>query len=312
MKGAIALPFIYILVVTNTRSDNVSITNLARSCVKGPCTVVQSTRLMTDACNEMNAVDDNISVSNNICTCPGGQNCYDIDPWVQVDLETSKHIFAGRIWDLQSSFIESRKMSTLDNFKIWIGNHTPYNATGNVNCYTAITSQHLNYPYVHSFLCRGTGRFVFFQPRSVISPNKNPTARFAEIQLFSAMPNVARTCKHGQCPVYQFPILEKSKLCSVSHANDGDFDSIVCPCPRGRSCADANPWIRIDLEKTTSIFAGIITDRPSTGPSRTDNFSVWVGYNRTIYDGLGNKRFVAYPTSRRFLCKAVHLEPVSM
>ena len=296
MKGAEILLFLYVFVLSSTKSDYLSILNLARSCIKGPCIVVQSTYL-TDgyACNESNAVDDDISVNNDICTCPGGRLCYDRDPWVQIDLEESKYVFAGRIWDWQSSFSESRESSALDRFKIWIGNHTPYNATGNINCYTATTIQHLIYPYIHSFLCRGTGRFVFFQPTSVIRPNNNPTARFAEIQLYPAMPNIARACERGQCPVSQSNLLKTSKLCSPSHANDGDFDSVVCTCPSGHSCADADPWLRIDLEQTTSIFAGVITDRPSSGASRTDNFSVWVGNNGTIYNGLGNTRYGALP-----------------
>ena len=289
MKKLTVPPFVFILTLTG--SHYLSILNLARQCNQGPCTVMQSTHLKIDnLCIESNAVDDDISVNNGICTCPGGQFCLDEDPWVQIDLERSQYVFAGRIWDRQSTFPHSRTVSALDGFKIWIGDHKPYNAKGNINCYNATTKQHLKYPYIHSFLCGSSGRYLFFQPTSTIRPNKNPCARFAEIQLYPAMLNVARHCARGRCPVLLSSLNVLPERCSASHANDGDFNSFTCTCPGGYRCADADPWTRIDLERTTPIFAGIVTGRPGTGASRTDNFSIWVGENGTLYRGDGNTR----------------------
>jgi len=286
--------FILAYLIGNASSSYLSISNLARSCAEGPCSVVQSTYFTDSNCSASNAVDNDLADS--VCTCPGGRWCPDLDPWIQIDLKVSQLVFAGRIWDQQSSAAEVRQASTLDGFKIWVGDSLPYNAGGNIQCYTAATQQHLTYPYMHSFLCGSSGRYVFFQPTAAISPSTNPSANFSEIQLYPSMPNVARACSGGPCPVTQSTYYTGSFLCDPSHANDGDPSSFVCTCIGGGFCPDADPWLRIDLQQRTPIFAGIITDRAWNAPSRIDNFRIWVG-DGTTYNSSGNVRcYVATTT----------------
>jgi hypothetical protein len=282
-------------VIGNASSSYLSISNLARSCAQGPCSVVQSTYSTASNCSASNAVNNDLADS--VCTCPGGSACSDLDPWIQIDLVVSQLVFAGRIWDQQSSVAEVRLGSALDGFKIWVGDSFPYNAGGNVQCYTAATQQHLISPYMHSFLCGSSGRYVFFQPTAIISPSTNPSANFSEIQLYPSMPNVARACSGGPCPVLQSTYYTGSYLCDPSHANDGDPSSFICSCFGGASCSDADPWIRIDLQQSTPIFAGIMTNRAWSGPSRMENFRIWVG-DGTTYNSSGNVRCVASCTTR--------------
>ncbi len=280
--------FILALFIGNASSSYLSIPNLARSCAQGPCSVAQSTYFTNSNCSASNTVNNDLFDS--VCTCPGGRWCSDSDPWIQIDLVVSQLVFAGRVWDQQSSVAEVRQASALDGFKIWVGDSLPYNAGGNVQCYIAATQQHLIYPYMHSFLCGSSGRYVFFQPTAIISPSTNPSANFSEIQLYPSMPNVARACSGGPCPVLQSSYYTASSLCDASHANDGDPNSFVCTCTGGGYCTDEDPWLRIDLQQRTPIFAGIITNRAWSGPSRMENFRIWVGDGGTTYNSSGNIR----------------------
>ena len=281
------------ILLLNAGSIYLQISNLARSCSDGPCSVSQSSYLSAPNCNSSSAVDNNITVNNYVCTCPGGGVCQDFDSWVKIDLELVQTVFAGKIWDNKiSASADSRTSSSLDGFKIWVGSSTPYNALGNTLCYTAVTLQHLVFPYSHSFFCGRTGRFVFFQPTAVVAPNTNPSANFAEIQLFPTMSNVARACSGGPCPVLQSSYYTASPLCSPNNANDGNYGTFVCTCPGG-ACVDKDPWLRIDLEQSTPVFGGIITNRGAS--TRTNYFRIWVGEGGTTYNATANTMFDARP-----------------
>ena len=291
MKVAKAIVWMALIFAGNgNNAEYLSVSNLARSCTQGPCIVSQSTNSSAANCNPASAVDNSIAVDNYVCTCPGGPQCSDRDPWISIDLGQSRSVFAGRIWDRQSLGTEQRNSSNLDNFVVWIGNSKPYNAVGNTNCYTAITQQHLLPPYIHSFLCGGSGQYVFFQPKVTLSPNTNPSANFAEIQLYSAMPNVARTCAGGACPILQSSYYTASNLCSASNVNDGNYNSFVCTCVGAGYCTDSDPWVQVDLQRSTPIFAGKIWNRG--GSPRLNNFRIWVGDGSSTYNATGNTLYV--------------------
>jgi hypothetical protein len=52
-------------------------------------------------------------------------------------------------------------------------------------------------------------------------------------------------------------------------------------------CVDNDPWVRIDLQRTQSISSGVLTTRGG-GPSRLDNFKIWVGDTGNTYNAAGN------------------------
>ena len=278
--------FIITIVPEMANSQLISLPNLARSCVRGACSVLQSTYLAMPSCNASNADDNSIAVNDYVCTCPGGFLCKDPDPWLRIDLGTPHLIFAGRIWDKQSLSLTTRNYSTLDGFKIWLGNSNPYNATGNSLCFTSSTRQHLIPPYINSFFCSGTGRYVYFQPTAIVGHNTNPSADFAEIQLYPPMTNLARACSAGACSILQSSYYTASPACQASHANDGDYTTFVCTCSGGGYCTDSDPWLRVDLEETRPLFGGIMSNRP--GFRRMDNFRIWAGDNGTTYNATGN------------------------
>jgi hypothetical protein len=79
-------------------------------------------------------------------------------PWWMVDLGSQRMIGGGTIWNRYDSCCLDR----LDGFQIWAGNGgTTYDALDNVNCYTAVTTEHYVSPFTHTFTCPVLGRYVF-------------------------------------------------------------------------------------------------------------------------------------------------------
>jgi DNA-binding beta-propeller fold protein YncE len=82
-------------------------------------------------------------------------------PWIRIDMVTSRAFGSGQIWNRQDN------ANRLDGFQIWIGDSLTYNGPNNMNCYTATTTQHNYFPYVHYFPCIGSGRYLFISiPRT--------------------------------------------------------------------------------------------------------------------------------------------------
>jgi hypothetical protein len=104
---------------------------------------------------------------------------------------------------------------------------------------------------------------------------------------FLAVPNLARSCSAGPCPVSQSTYYTVTSACNPAHANDDNFNSFVCTCMGGGYCGDNDPWVRIDLQRPQTISSGVVTTRGG-GPSRLDNFKIWVGNGSDIYNADGN------------------------
>jgi hypothetical protein len=114
----------------------------------------------------------------------GSGYCTDSNAWVRIDLQRSMEIMSGVVTDRSSS--ANRDFSRMDNFRIWVGNDgTAYNASANSLCYSAATNQHRFAPFKHWFQCVANGRYVFFQPTTIVSSDSNPNADIAEIQIFN-------------------------------------------------------------------------------------------------------------------------------
>jgi hypothetical protein len=78
-----------------------------------------------------------------------------------VDFGYPTSIGGGKLWGPVECCWER-----LDGFQIWAGNNGfAYNGSGNVDCYTAVTTEHHQSPYTHDFTCTALGRYLF-----VVSP----------------------------------------------------------------------------------------------------------------------------------------------
>ena len=77
--------------------------------------------------------------------------------WWMVDLGSQRMIGGGKIWNRNDCCPER-----LDGFQIWAGNGgTAYNASDNVKCYTAVTTEHRVSPFTHAFTCPVLGQYLY-------------------------------------------------------------------------------------------------------------------------------------------------------
>ncbi len=99
-----------------------------------------------------------------------------MNPWWRVDLQSTKQVVAGKLWGRTDCC-----QSLLDGFQIWIGNAATFDGTGNINCFTATSTEHNLLPYTHSFTCNGTGRYVF-----VTLPGTVRTLSLVEFEVYDS------------------------------------------------------------------------------------------------------------------------------
>jgi hypothetical protein len=127
---------------------------------------------------------------------------------------------------------------------------------------------------------------------------------------FLAVPNLARTCSTGPCPVSQSTYYTVSPHCNPAHANDNDFNrhSFLCTCMGGGFCNDNDPWVRIDLQRTQNISSGVVTSRGGS-PSRIDNFKIWVGNVGDIYNAAENSLCYTANTFQHWISPFKHEFP---
>jgi hypothetical protein len=147
-------------------------TNLARACgndQQQACPVSQST---TNASSVASLANDGSRTGGYSQTFCGG---IDPLPWWMIDLGSQRLIGGGTIWNRDDCCPER-----LDGFQIWAGNgSTAYNASDNVKCYTAVTTEHYVSPFTHAFTCPKFGRYLY-----VVLPS-GQCLSMSEVEIYS-------------------------------------------------------------------------------------------------------------------------------
>jgi hypothetical protein len=137
--------------------------NLARACgvdQEQACPVSQSTTISSSfpASRANDGLLDSFSHTDGAPGLCGDAGNDPIPSW-RVDFGYQTSIAGGKIWG-RADCCQGR----LDGFQIWVGDsNAPYNATGNTNYYTAVTTEHRSFPYTHTFNLSSVarGRFLF-------------------------------------------------------------------------------------------------------------------------------------------------------
>jgi DNA-binding beta-propeller fold protein YncE len=158
--------------------------NLARSC--GPdfsqdCTATQSSVALWLGMDADVAVDGSKTEETVASTdlFYGTHTNTDNYPWIRIDMATSRSIGSGQIWNRPDS-----NAPRLDGFQVWVGDSPSYNGPNNINCYTATTTPHNAFPYLHYFPCVGTGRYLF-----VCIPRSGTWLHVREIEVYPPCSN---------------------------------------------------------------------------------------------------------------------------
>ena len=82
-------------------------------------------------------------------------------PWWMVDFGYTRSIGGGMIWGRMPSACTDC-LARLRGFQIWVGSsNSPYNAAGNMKCYTSTTTEETQAPHTHAFECAANGRYLF-------------------------------------------------------------------------------------------------------------------------------------------------------
>ena len=147
--------------------------NTALTCGNGnqACSVTQSST--TSPYSAANALDGNPSSS---CTQTSSQT----NPWWRVDLNSTRSILGGKIWNRRDSFAER-----LDGFQVWVGNGHLFNDPANTLCYTASNTPITFFSdnFFMSFDCVGKGRYLY-----IILPRYDILS-ICEVEIYAATPS---------------------------------------------------------------------------------------------------------------------------
>jgi DNA-binding beta-propeller fold protein YncE len=100
-------------------------------------------------------------------------------PWIRIDMVTSRAIGSGQIWNRPGDVA-----NRLNGFQIWVGDSSTYNGLNNINCYTATTTPHISFPYLHYFTCLGSGRYFF-----LVLPTYYTWLHIREIEIYPPCSN---------------------------------------------------------------------------------------------------------------------------
>ncbi len=163
--------------------------NLARTCgadSNQDCAATQSSTAAWLGMDASVVVDGCKSEEDNPSTdlFYGSHTGTDNYPWLRIDLATSRSVGSGQVWNRPGN-----NAIRLDGFQVWIGNSLTYNGAGNTNCYTATTTPHNSFPYLHYFPCVGVGRYFF-----VSLPRTGTCLHLREVEIYAP-------CSDGQSAV---------------------------------------------------------------------------------------------------------------
>jgi hypothetical protein len=251
--------------------------DLAQSC--GPTGEAACKSTLVSTCHNwftQYANDGNLNSATHSCCEP--------NTWWRIDFEVVRFIGAGEMWVRQDCCQDH-----LDNYKIWIGNHTTFNGPGNINCFNATTLQHRTSPFLTNFSCVGLAKYLF------VHREASACMMIAEIKIY---PLVISNSYYGTNQLYKTRDLTKtcgqyanltcsSSLVSTCHgwvtgnALDGRLDTAT------HSCGEANTWWRVDFETPRRVAEGLLWVRQDCCQDHFDNFKVWIG-NHTTFNGLNN------------------------
>jgi hypothetical protein len=136
-------------------------------------------------------------------------------PWWMVDLGSQRMIGGGTIWNRDDCCPER-----LNGFQIWAGNSsTAYNTLENVNCYTAVTTEHVVSPFTHAFTCPVLGQYLY-----VVIPS-GECLSMREVEIYSS----------GENPFFDNPYLMTAAVVVVGKQFDSFAHSHLTPSPRNKN-----------------------------------------------------------------------------
>ena len=125
------------------------------------------------------------------------------NPWIKLDVGTSKRISAGTIWfnnDPAAGASRESQLNTsyripLIGLQIYVGDVSS-GYISNTLCHTITTSEFLYSPYAHTFNCSVNGKYAWF-----VLPKISNTLSLHEIELYSSWPVQCNTCPaNTYCP----------------------------------------------------------------------------------------------------------------